>query len=108
MYRCEFCNSVIGPRTPSVRVVVESRPTEYPSRPKAQVQRAGRRARRFDDPGGAGYEIAKEKVACGRCASDFEAKRRAEEDAEMAAWAAEAAVQQHAAAAETAADAVEA
>lgn len=94
MFRCQLCNSVIPPRTPSVRVTIESRPAEYPSRPKAQVQRAGRRARRFDDPGGAGYEIAKEAVACAACAAKFEAERRAEEEAEMAAWAAESASSQ--------------
>ena len=74
MYRCELCDMVMPARTPSVRVTTETRPTEYPSRPKANKLRIGRKAKHFDDPGGAGYEIAKEAVACPRCAADHEAK----------------------------------
>lgn len=81
MYKCELCNKVQPPRTRSNRVVVEARPTEYPSRPKANRQRSGRKSRLFDDPGGAGYEIGKEAVACPACASEHEVKRAADEAA---------------------------
>jgi len=58
-------------------VVVESRPTEYPSRPKAHSQRVGRKAKHFDDPGGAGYEIAKEVIACRACSDKHEGSEEA-------------------------------
>ncbi|HJL49645.1 MAG TPA: hypothetical protein RMG45_27550, partial [Polyangiaceae bacterium LLY-WYZ-15_(1-7)] len=75
MYRCELCNAVQAPRTPAVKVVVETRPAEYPSRPKAHKMRIGRKLKSFDDPGGAGYEIAREAFACPRCAEEFLAKQ---------------------------------
>ena len=81
MYRCEICNTVQPPRSRSVRVTTKSRATEYPSRPKANKLRIGRKTKQFDDPGGAGYEIAKEAVACPKCAHAHEAKRAAEEAA---------------------------
>ena len=79
MYRCQLCNVVQPPRTRAVRVTVESRPTEYPSRPKANRLRVGRKWKQFDDPGGAGFEIAKEAVACPSCARAHEEKRLADE-----------------------------
>ncbi|MEO0321416.1 MAG: hypothetical protein AAF447_00525 [Myxococcota bacterium] len=81
MYRCELCNVVQPPRTPVVKVTTESRPTEYPSRPKANRLRIGRKMKSFDDPGGAGYEIAKEADACPACAAEFEAKQAEREAA---------------------------
>ena len=81
MYRCELCKMVQPPRSRSVRVVVEARPAEYPSRPKAQRLRAGRKNKYMDDPGGAGYEIAKEAVACPKCAHAHEIQRAADEAA---------------------------
>jgi hypothetical protein len=62
-------------------VTVESRATEYPSRPKANRLRVGRKWKQFDDPGGAGFEIAKEAVACPVCADAHEEKRLADEAA---------------------------
>ena len=81
MFRCEICNAVAAPGTPSQRVVTETRPAEYPSRAKAQRQRVGRKLKHSDDPGGAGYEIAREAIACPSCATAHEAKRAREEDA---------------------------
>ena len=81
MYRCELSQSVpefsgraphvVPANTPAVKVVIRSRPTEYPSRPKANKLRIGRRLKHFDDPGGAGYEIAKEVLACRSCAAEY-------------------------------------
>ena len=45
-----------------------------------QRLRVGRKARVADDPGGAGYEIAKEARACIKCAHDYEAIRAAAGD----------------------------
>ncbi|MDH3622640.1 MAG: hypothetical protein OES69_02825 [Myxococcales bacterium] len=60
---------------------MERRPTEYPSRGKAQRARSGRRAKSHDDPGGAGYEIAREAIACAACAEEQLAKEAAQADA---------------------------
>ena len=68
MYRCQLCKSVVSEGMPAHRIIIETRPTEYPSRPKAHLQRVGRKVKNFDDPGGAGYEIAKEALACRSCA----------------------------------------
>ena len=78
MYRCQLCNRVSRPGETMTKVVVERRPAEYPSRAKAQHARVGRKLKHSDDPGGAGYEIAKESVACPECAADFEAKEQAQ------------------------------
>ena len=62
---------------------MERRPTEYPSRGKAQRSRSGRRSKFHDDPGGAGYEIAKEAMACAACAEELLAKEAAAQGAEL-------------------------
>ena len=79
MYRCELCNRVSRPGERAVKVVTSRRPTEYPSRAKAQRMRIGRKTKHQDDPGGAGYEIAKEAVACSTCAEQHLAKEILEE-----------------------------
>ncbi|MEM7137674.1 MAG: hypothetical protein AAF500_13915 [Myxococcota bacterium] len=78
MYRCELCNRVSRPGERATKVVTERRPTEYPSRSKAQRSRAGRRSKFHDDPGGAGYEIAREAMTCATCAEEQLAKEAAE------------------------------
>ena len=85
MYRCELSQTVpeFKGRQPhvvpagnlAVKVTIRTRPTEYPSRPKANSLRIGRRMKQFDDPGGAGYEIAKEVLACRACAAEYAALR---------------------------------
>ena len=70
MFRCELCDRVSLPGERQIKVVVERRPTEYPSRGKAHRSRA-RRSKFRDDPGGAGYEIAKEKIGCASCIDDY-------------------------------------
>ena len=77
MYRCELCNRVSRPGERATKVVTERRPTEYPSRSKAQRSRSGRRSKFHDDPGGAGYEISKEAIACAACAEEQLAKEAA-------------------------------
>ena len=89
MFRCELCKHVPefkhrGPKvlpagTRSTRVPIKLRATEYPSRPKANKVRIGRKLRLFDDPGGAGYELAKEVLACPTCAREYAAMRAARE-----------------------------
>jgi len=82
MFRCELCAhvpelkgegpKVWPPRTRCVIVPLEYRATEYPSRPKAQSLRVGRKRKSLDDPGGAGWEIAKEVRACRDCADRWQ------------------------------------
>jgi hypothetical protein len=83
MYRCELCNRVSRPGERAVKVVLERRPAEYPSRSKAQRARSGRRSKFQDDPGGAGYEIAKEVIACATCAQEYREKEAAREAESM-------------------------
>jgi hypothetical protein len=83
MFRCELsqhlpesqgCGSRVLPSgTPALKVPVAFRATEYPSRTKANKQRIKRKVKRFDDPGGAGYEIAKEVLSCEVCATAYSA-----------------------------------
>jgi hypothetical protein len=68
---------VSRPGERATKVVTERRPAEYPSRGKAQKGRTGRRSKFQDDPGGAGYEIAKEAIACATCAQEQLAKEAA-------------------------------
>jgi len=42
--------------------------------------RVGRKGKTLDDPGGAGFEIAKEAMACPKCAADL-LKKQAEAEA---------------------------
>ncbi len=82
MFRCELCAhvpelkgdgpKVWPPRTRCVLVPLEYRPAEYPARPKAQRARVGRKLKNFDDPGGAGWEIAREVRSCQACADRWE------------------------------------
>jgi hypothetical protein len=85
MYRCQLCNTVVAPGVRANRVVVETRPAEYPSRPKAHNQRVGRKVKHFDDPGGAGYEIAKEALACRSCAATHSPRITGEDASEYEA-----------------------
>ena len=71
MFQCELCNRVSQPGERQIKVVVERRPTEYPSRSKAHRSSGGRRSKFPDDPGGAGYEIVKEKIGCAACIDDY-------------------------------------
>ena len=80
MFRCEICNVVSPPGTLARHVILETRPAEYPSRAKAQRQRVGRKLKHSDDPGGAGYEIAREAMACPSCANTYEAKQAQESE----------------------------
>jgi hypothetical protein len=83
MYRCTLCNTVVPPGQRANRIVLETRPAEYPSRPKAHAQRVGRKLKYFDDPGGAGYEIAREGLACRSCAEQHRRRMEEEEAAEF-------------------------
>jgi hypothetical protein len=77
MYRCELCQSVIPPHTPSQRVVVERREVTYPRRAAANREvRKGHERIKPDDPGGRGREIARERIACPPCAVNQASRSR--------------------------------
>ena len=74
MFVCQLCGGVVPPRTPAARVVVHRRPKRYPLRREAnRFARLDERGKRkeyvTDDPGGVGWEIAREVLACPPCAA---------------------------------------
>lgn len=74
MFRCQVCGGVTPPGTRAARVVVSRRPKPYPYRSQANlVYRPDRRGKmkpqRTDDPGGAGWEVVREVLACPKCAT---------------------------------------
>ena len=68
MYRCELCKEIVPPRTPSYRVVAETREVRYPFREKANSVVVKGKIETRNDPGGTGREIVREFLACPRCA----------------------------------------
>ncbi len=80
MFVCQLCGGVVPPRTPAARVVTRRRAKQYPPRPRAnhffQLNNDGKRRERWtDDPGGVGWEIAREVLACPACAARNGPKR---------------------------------
>jgi hypothetical protein len=75
---------VSRPGERATKVVLERRPAEYPSRGKAPKGRMATRSKAPEDPGGAGYEIAKECIACPTCAQEHLAKEAAQEAESLA------------------------
>jgi hypothetical protein len=74
MFVCQLCGATVAPRTPAARVVVRRRPRQYPYRPNANVfyrpDDAGKRKEHvMPDPGGVGWEIEREALACPACAA---------------------------------------
>lgn len=68
-YRCEICRQVTPPRTPATKVVLATRLRTYPFRLNAHPRGRHGVRRWAADPGGSGYEIAKEATACPVCAA---------------------------------------
>ena len=69
MYKCQMCQRTIPPRTRAHRIVVETRPRQYPFRPKANRVIVDGREKFVDDPGGEGWEIVREAIVCPECAA---------------------------------------
>ena len=83
MYRCQICNKVVPPRTKAYCIPVETRFRRYPFRPKAnRVVRENPDEDKkgkivyIDDPGGEGYEIAREVLACPECAAQLKGEQQ--------------------------------
>jgi hypothetical protein len=74
MFVCQVCGGVVAPRTPAIRVVTRRRPKQYSHRYAANPYvyfdvNGKRKVRRNDDPGGVGWEIDREVLACPPCAA---------------------------------------
>jgi hypothetical protein len=70
MYKCEFCNLLIQRNISSFRVIVEARRKIYPFRKEVIWGPDDKHPWKYkwnDDPGGSGYEIVKEMIACPDC-----------------------------------------
>jgi hypothetical protein len=72
MYRCGMCASVVPSGTAASRLVLETRLKEYPFRPKANRivyrKKDGKLKAEWPwDPGGTGWEIVREVLACADC-----------------------------------------
>ena len=69
MFRCQLCSCVVPPRTRVRRLVLDRRTRKYPARPKANLVVRNHKKQHTDDPGGQGYEIAREVLVCPACAN---------------------------------------
>jgi len=74
MFRCQLCQCIVAPRTPSQRLVLNWRSKEYPYRSRANTfvrtdEKGKRKEYHSDDPGGKGQEVAKEVIVCPTCAA---------------------------------------
>jgi hypothetical protein len=71
MYRCEVCDRVVESGVACTRIVVETRPVEYPLRERVHYRppKDGKKARWDPDPGGRGTETVRELAACPECAA---------------------------------------
>lgn len=67
MFRCGKCNQLSQPGEPAVRVVTENRDRTYPYREYAMKKGRGANRKWIADPGGVGFEVAKEELRHDRC-----------------------------------------
>jgi hypothetical protein len=73
MYRCQICGRAVGPRTPALRVVLETKAFQHPYRPKTKkvwMYKHGKWKRDWEpDRGGKGVAIVREATCCPTCAA---------------------------------------
>jgi hypothetical protein len=69
MFRCHFCATSTPARVKATRLPVETRLRIYAPSSKAHLFRRDGKLMYNDDPGGAGYEIVREVLACPACAA---------------------------------------
>lgn len=69
MFRCHFCAACAPAKTKAVRVPIQTRARTYPRRPEAHPYVQNGKLKHRDDPGGVGYEIVREVLACPACAA---------------------------------------
>ena len=76
MFVCQICGRIVPPRTPAARIVVARRPKQYSFRHNANIyyrpdSNGKVKEHQSDDPGGVGWEIVREALACPDCAGRF-------------------------------------
>jgi hypothetical protein len=74
MFVCQLCGATVPPRTPAARVITSRRTKQYPFRPNANVfwrlnEEGKHKEHKTHDPGGVGWEIAAQVLACPACAA---------------------------------------
>lgn len=68
MYLCQICHTVTPPRTRRHLLPI-TRPARYPERAQVYFFLCDGKRYARDDPGGVGWEIEREIVACPDCAA---------------------------------------
>jgi hypothetical protein len=85
MYRCQLCGTVVPPRTPCHRLVVQTRPAQYPFRHAVNrvmhLDKGKWKEKYTDDPGGTGETIQRELNACPSCAANQRTRAHSAEPA---------------------------
>jgi hypothetical protein len=71
VYKCQLCQKVVPPGTKAFRIPVEFRLRHYPPKARANRVVSDNKVHYVDDPGGTGYEIAREVTACPDCAANY-------------------------------------
>jgi hypothetical protein len=71
-----MCQDIIPARTPAHRITLETRSRIYSPRRDANPVSRKRKAKRTNDPGGAGHEIVCEVIVCPACAQRFTSNNR--------------------------------
>ena len=75
MFRCQICEHLVPPRTRATRLIVDKRQRLYPARkevhfvPDPEKKTKKKKRKKKNDPGGTGWEIAREVIACPAYAS---------------------------------------
>jgi hypothetical protein len=77
MYTCQICGAPSESGKSAQRVTLETRVRKYPKRedvhlvPTHKKKKPRKKENEFiDDPGGIGFEIAREALVCSRCAAE--------------------------------------
>lgn len=66
MYRCQVCGVLVPAGDKALTVVIEKRDKVYPPTPRLE-KKGKKRRERGEFPGGRGWEIAREALACRVC-----------------------------------------
>ena len=92
-YRCQICNDKVAHKSAAIRLILDKRIKYYPYRPKANpgyqtkngqllqpLRKSRRQSDRTDDPGGRGWEMAKEIYVCQSCSDKLNKDSLQEKD----------------------------
>jgi hypothetical protein len=76
MYQCQICGTTTPSNTPAQRITLETRKRVYPERDDIHLVPLHKKKRPrckedefIADPGGIGFEIAREVLVCSSCAA---------------------------------------